>query len=79
MWNLETVAISRNTRFNEKGKIMDNLMTVVFEAYNTELNHHRRYQITVGRDVLDDWTVSICYGRSGQRRSDEAIRQPTGR
>jgi hypothetical protein len=31
-----------------------------------ELNHHRRYQITVGRDLLDDWTVSICYGRSGQ-------------
>ena len=31
-----------------------------------ELNHHRRYQITVGRDLLGDRTVSICYGRSGQ-------------
>ena len=24
------------------------------------------YQITVGRDLLDDWTVAITYGRSGQ-------------
>jgi predicted DNA-binding WGR domain protein len=45
---------------------MDNLLTVAFEAHNTEFNHHRRYQITVGRDLLDEWTVSICYGRSGQ-------------
>jgi hypothetical protein len=45
---------------------MDNLLTVAFEAHSAELNHHRRYQITVGRDLLDDWTVSICYGRSSQ-------------
>jgi hypothetical protein len=45
---------------------MDNLLTVAFEAHNAELNHHRRYQITVGRDLLDDWTISICHGRSGQ-------------
>ena len=45
---------------------MDNLLTVAFEAQNAELNHHRRYQITVGRDLLDDWTVLICYGRLGQ-------------
>ena len=45
---------------------MDNLLTVAFEAHNAGLNHHRRYQITVGRDLLDDWTVAICYGRSGQ-------------
>jgi hypothetical protein len=45
---------------------MDNFLTVAFEAQNAELNHHRRYQITVGRDLLDDWTVSICFGRSGQ-------------
>jgi hypothetical protein len=30
------------------------------------LNHHRRYQITLGRDLLEEWTVSISYGRSGQ-------------
>jgi hypothetical protein len=45
---------------------MDNLLTVAFEAHNAELDHHRRYQITVGCDLLDDWTVSICYGQSGQ-------------
>ena len=45
---------------------MDNLLNVAFEAHNRDLNHHRRYAITVGRDLLDDWTVSICYGRTGQ-------------
>ena len=29
-------------------------------------NHHRRYQITVGCDLLNDWTVIIRYGRTGQ-------------
>lgn len=46
---------------------MDNLLTVAFEAHNPEHNHHRRYQITVGRDLFDEWTVSICYGRVGRR------------
>jgi predicted DNA-binding WGR domain protein len=46
---------------------MDNLLTVEFQAHNAEQNHHRRYAITVGRDLLDDWTVSIRYGRIGQR------------
>jgi len=45
---------------------MDNLLIVAFEAHNAEKNHHRRYQVTVGRDLLDDWTVSIRYGRTGQ-------------
>jgi predicted DNA-binding WGR domain protein len=45
---------------------MDNLLTVAFEAHSQEENHHRRYQITVGRDMLDDWTVAIRYGRTGQ-------------
>jgi predicted DNA-binding WGR domain protein len=45
---------------------MDNLLTIVFEAHNAEKNHHRRYQLTVGRDLLKDWTVAICYGRTGQ-------------
>jgi hypothetical protein len=45
---------------------MDNLLTVAFEAHSIERNHHRRYQITVGRDLLDDWTVSVHYGRIGQ-------------
>jgi predicted DNA-binding WGR domain protein len=45
---------------------MDNLLTVEFEAHNAEKNHHRRYKLTVGRDLLDDWTVAIHYGRTGQ-------------
>src|ERR1700735_1656903 len=49
-----------------RGVVMDNLLTVAFEAHNAELNHHRRYQITLGRDLLDDWTVAIRYGRTGQ-------------
>ncbi len=44
---------------------MDNLMNVAFEAHHAERNHHRRYEITIGRDLLDDWTVSIRYGRTG--------------
>jgi predicted DNA-binding WGR domain protein len=45
---------------------MDNLLTVAFEAHNPELNHHRRYQVTLDRDLLDAWTLSISYGRTGQ-------------
>lgn len=45
---------------------MDNLLTISFEAHHAERNHHRRYQVTVGRDLLDAWTVAISYGRTGQ-------------
>jgi hypothetical protein len=45
---------------------IDNLLSVTFEAHSREENHHHRYQITVGRDLLDDWTVAIHYGRTGQ-------------
>lgn len=45
---------------------MDNLLMVVFEAHNTERNHHRRYEVILGQDLLDDWTVAIRYGRVGQ-------------
>ena len=45
---------------------MDNLLAATFEAHNTEKNHHRRYSIRIGRDLLDDWTVTIEHGRTGQ-------------
>jgi hypothetical protein len=45
---------------------MDNLLTVAFEAHHAERNHHRRYAVMIGRDLLNDWTVRICYGRTGQ-------------
>lgn len=42
------------------------LLTISLEAHNSERNHHRRYEITVGRDLLGDWMVTIRYGRTGQ-------------
>jgi predicted DNA-binding WGR domain protein len=45
---------------------MENLLTAVFEAHHAAKNHHRRYQVTIGRDLFDAWTVAIRYGRVGQ-------------
>lgn len=45
---------------------MDNLLTVSFEAHNTDRNHHRRYEIRLGRDLFGDWTVCLLYGRKGR-------------
>ena len=44
---------------------MDNLMNLALEAHSDEHNHHRRYEMVVGKDLLDDWTLSIRYGRVG--------------
>ena len=44
---------------------MDNLLTVNLEAHNPTKNYHRRYRITIGRDLLADWTVTISHGRAG--------------
>ena len=55
---------------------MDNLLTVAFEAHNAELNHHRRYQVTIGRDLLDYWTVAIRYGRTGQGGQEKLFASP---
>ena len=49
----------------EFSRRMENLLTIALEAHNDDLNHHRGYEITVGRDLLDDWTLSIRYGRVG--------------
>jgi hypothetical protein len=45
---------------------MDNLLTVSLEAHNAERNHHRRYEIRLGRDLFGVWTVCLLYGRMGQ-------------
>lgn len=45
---------------------MDNLLALSFEAHNAEKNHHRRYEMTLGRDLFGCWTVSIRYGRTGR-------------
>ena len=57
---------------------MDNLLSIAFQAHHAEKNHHRHYAITVGRDLLDDWTVAIRYGRAGQggRELRDASAQP---
>jgi len=41
-------------------------MTLALEAHSDEGNHHRRYEIVIGRDLLDDWTLSVRYGRVGR-------------
>jgi predicted DNA-binding WGR domain protein len=45
---------------------MDNLLSIAFEAHHAEQNHHRRYEVRLGRDLFDAWTVVIRYGRTGQ-------------
>jgi hypothetical protein len=44
---------------------MDDLLSIALEAHSDELNRHRRYEISVGRDLLDHWTVTIRFGRIG--------------
>jgi predicted DNA-binding WGR domain protein len=45
---------------------MENLLSLTLEAHNAGENHHRHYAVMVGRDLFNDWTVSIRYGRTGQ-------------
>lgn len=44
---------------------MDHVLTAVWEAHHPLKNHHRRYEIVVARDLLDHWTLTIYYGRTG--------------
>ncbi len=44
---------------------MDNLLYLCLEAHNPEVNHHRRYEVRLGRDLFGLWVVTIGYGRSG--------------
>lgn len=55
---------------------MDNLLTVAFEAHHADRNHHRRYEVSVGRDLLEDWTVTIRYGRVGQGGQERRYGSP---
>jgi hypothetical protein len=54
----------------------DNLPTLGPEAHYDERNHHRRYEIVVGRDLLNDWTVTIRYGRTGQGGQEKRVASP---
>jgi predicted DNA-binding WGR domain protein len=39
-------------------------------------NHHRRYEIVVGRDLPKDWTVTIRYGGIGQGGQEKTFATP---
>jgi hypothetical protein len=46
---------------------MGNLLTLAFAAHNAERNHHhRRCELVLSQDLLDDWTAAIRHGRVGQ-------------
>jgi len=45
---------------------MDSLLSVSFEAHNDDRNHHRRYEVRLGRDLFGEWTVALRYGRTGR-------------
>jgi len=54
---------------------MDNLMTIAFEAHSSRttpppLPGH------VGRDLLDDWTVAIRYGRTARADKKKRFASP---
>ena len=55
---------------------MDNLLTVAFQAHHAKNNHHRRYEVTIGRDLFDDWTVAVRYGRIGRRSQERRYFSP---
>src|SRR5262249_44101077 len=55
---------------------MDNLLSVAFEAHHQEKNHHRRYEVVFGRDLLDAWTVAIRSGRTGQLGTERRYASP---
>ncbi|EMB15073.1 WGR domain-containing protein [Rhodopirellula europaea] len=52
---------------------MENLLSIAFEAHNDERNHHRSYQMDVGKDLFGDWTLKISYGRCGRGKQVQSI------
>jgi len=56
---------------------MDNLLSVRLEAHRPDRNHHRFYELRIGRDFFGQWTLTICYGRIGQAgRFEHDMREP---
>lgn len=45
---------------------MDNLLFIRLEAYHIERNYYRFYELRIGRDFFNQWTLTISYGRIGQ-------------
>lgn len=44
---------------------MGGLLRVRLEAHNPARNHHRWYEVRLGRDLFGQWVVTIEYGRAG--------------
>ena len=44
---------------------MDGLLRLRMEAHNPDRNHHRWYEVRLGRDLFGQWVVTIGYGRAG--------------
>lgn len=45
---------------------MEGLFSIELEACDAQRNRHRYYVIEINRDLLNDWTVTVRYGRIGQ-------------
>ena len=54
----------RRVRSRAVGLVLDRLR-IRLEAHHDEANHHRAYEIQVGRDLFSAWTVSIRFARVG--------------
>lgn len=46
---------------------MDNLLCIRLEAHHPQRNHHRFYELAIGRDLFGLWTLTLHYGRTGQQ------------
>lgn len=46
---------------------MENLLSVRLEAHHPERNHHRFYELHLGRDLFGQWTLTLHYGRTGRQ------------
>lgn len=55
---------------------MREVLIFAMEAHNDERNHHRRYEVRVGTDLLNHWIVVIRYGRVGQPLHEIQFAEP---
>jgi predicted DNA-binding WGR domain protein len=55
---------------------MGNLLSVAFEAHSPERNHHRFYEVSIGRDLFQNWTVAIRFGSIGSGSQERRYASP---
>lgn len=66
----------RRTGGTDRGADVDALLSLTLEAHNPERNHHRRYAVSVGRDLFGHWTVRVSFGRVGQAGQEKRYGSP---